>query len=54
MVKAAFHHRRKTIKNNMKFICSHPLPEHELLTKRAEQLNVEQFVELTNLADGLC
>lgn len=49
VVKAAFHHRRKTIKNNMKFICSQPLPEHELLTKRAEQLSVNQFVELTNL-----
>jgi len=49
VIKAAFHHRRKTIKNNMKFICSKPLPEHELLTKRAEQLSVEQFVDLTNL-----
>ncbi len=54
VVKAGFHHRRKTLKNNMKFICSQPLPENELLTKRAEQLSVEQFVELTNLADGLC
>lgn len=49
VVKAAFHHRRKTIKNNMKFICSKPLTDHELLTKRAEQLSVDQFVELTNL-----
>lgn len=49
VVKAAFHHRRKTIKNNMKFICNQALPEHELLTKRAEQLSVDQFVELTNL-----
>lgn len=49
IVKAAFHHRRKTLKNNMKFICSKPIPEHELLTKRAEQLSVGQFVELTNL-----
>lgn len=49
VVKAAFHHRRKTIKNNMKFICKQALPEHELLTKRAEQLSVEQFVELSNL-----
>ena len=52
VVKAAFHHRRKTLKNNMKFICSQPLPEHEILTKRAEQLSVGQFVELTNLVKG--
>jgi len=51
VVKAAFHHRRKTIKNNMKFICRHSIPEHELLTKRAEQLSVAQFVELTNLVE---
>jgi len=49
VVKAAFHHRRKTVNNNMKFICSKALPKHELLTKRAEQLSVEDFVNLTNL-----
>ncbi|NOY50726.1 MAG: 16S rRNA (adenine(1518)-N(6)/adenine(1519)-N(6))-dimethyltransferase RsmA [Chlorobi bacterium] len=46
VVKAAFHHRRKTIKNNMKFICDEPLPEHGLLSKRAEQLSVDDFVLL--------
>jgi 16S rRNA (adenine1518-N6/adenine1519-N6)-dimethyltransferase len=51
VVKAAFHHRRKTIRNNMKFICKKPLPEHPLLSKRAEQLSVSGFVELTNLVD---
>jgi len=54
VVKAAFHHRRKTLKNNMKFICGKPLPENELLTKRAEQLSVAQFVELTNLIEANC
>ncbi len=49
VVKAAFHHRRKTINNNMKFICSKPLPKHALISERAEQLSVANFVELTNL-----
>jgi 16S rRNA (adenine1518-N6/adenine1519-N6)-dimethyltransferase len=49
VVKAAFNQRRKTIRNTMKLICPNVLPEHILLTKRAEQLTVDQFVELTNL-----
>lgn len=49
VVKAAFNQRRKTIRNTMKLICPNVLPENILLTKRAEQLSVEQFVELTNL-----
>lgn len=49
VVKAAFNQRRKTIRNTMKLICPNVLPDHELLGKRAEQLTVDQFVELTNL-----
>ena len=48
VVKTTFGQRRKTIRNTLKNICNQTLPEHILLTKRAEQLNVEQFVELTN------
>jgi hypothetical protein len=29
------------------------LPEHELLTKRPEQLSVAQFIELTNMISNL-
>jgi 16S rRNA (adenine1518-N6/adenine1519-N6)-dimethyltransferase len=47
VVKTTFGQRRKTIRNTLKNICNQTLPEHILLTKRAEQLNVDQFVELT-------
>jgi len=52
IVKAGFNQRRKTLRNALK-----PLPEvknindHEVLSKRAEQLSVEQFVELTQLIE---
>jgi 16S rRNA (adenine1518-N6/adenine1519-N6)-dimethyltransferase len=45
VVKTAFNQRRKTLRNALKPLVE--LPEHPLLTKRAEQLSVEQFVELT-------
>ncbi len=55
VVKAAFNQRRKTLRNALKPLlgslgitdCSF-LPEETLL-KRAEQLSIPQFVELTNL-----
>jgi len=46
VVKAAFGQRRKTLRNALKVL---NLPEgfdHPYLTKRAEQLSHEQFVEL--------
>lgn len=51
VVKTAFNQRRKTLRNALKPIGE--LPEHPLLTKRAEQLSVSQFVELTLLAQNM-
>jgi 16S rRNA (adenine1518-N6/adenine1519-N6)-dimethyltransferase len=51
VVKTAFNQRRKTLRNALKPIGD--LPDHPLLTKRAEQLSVAQFVELTLLAQDL-
>ena len=50
VVKTAFNQRRKTLRNALKPIIE--LPDHALLTKRAEQLSVTQFVELTLFVQG--
>ena len=53
IVKASFNQRRKTIRNSLKGIFLN-LPEgSELLTKRPEQLTVEQFTELTRNIESL-
>jgi 16S rRNA (adenine1518-N6/adenine1519-N6)-dimethyltransferase len=46
LVKMAFNQRRKTLRNALRAV---QLPEHPLLSKRAEQLSVADFVELVNL-----
>lgn len=46
LVKMAFNQRRKTLRNALRAV---QLPDHPLLNKRAEQLSVEDFVELVNL-----
>jgi 16S rRNA (adenine1518-N6/adenine1519-N6)-dimethyltransferase len=51
VVKTAFNQRRKTLRNALKPIGE--MPDHPLLTKRAEQLNVAEFVILTQLAQEL-
>lgn len=51
VVKTAFNQRRKTLRNALKPVGE--FPEHPLLTKRAEQLSVNDFVELTKLAENL-
>lgn len=49
IVKTAFNQRRKTLRNALKSIGLTPTPElEELLTKRAEQLSVADFVFITN------
>jgi 16S rRNA (adenine1518-N6/adenine1519-N6)-dimethyltransferase len=52
VVKAGFNQRRKTLRNAIK---AFPLKEefltHKFLTQRAEELSVDEFVELTNMVD---
>jgi len=48
VVKAAFQQRRKTIRNSLKtFNLSDNLREDSIFGKRPEQLNVQQFLDLT-------
>jgi 16S rRNA (adenine1518-N6/adenine1519-N6)-dimethyltransferase len=47
VVKATFNQRRKIIKNSLLKLCTNVSFESELLSKRPEQLSVEQFQELT-------
>ncbi|MBL4654798.1 MAG: 16S rRNA (adenine(1518)-N(6)/adenine(1519)-N(6))-dimethyltransferase RsmA [Bacteroidia bacterium] len=53
VVKAGFNHRRKTLRNALKSsIFVHPeILGNPIFDKRAEQLSVADFVELTNLVD---
>lgn len=50
IVKATFNRRRKMLRNSLQPILGdRQLPEgHPLLTKRPEQLGVEEFISLTN------
>jgi 16S rRNA (adenine1518-N6/adenine1519-N6)-dimethyltransferase len=47
LVKTAFNQRRKTLRNAVKSIFDAAILEDELFNKRAEQLSVQQFAELT-------
>lgn len=53
LVKTVFNQRRKMLRVSLKQILSGGIPEsiqnHEFMTKRPEQLSIQQFVELTNL-----
>ena len=48
VVKASFNQRRKTIRNSVKVLSGNAVVESVYLDKRAEQLSIAQFVELTN------
>ncbi len=48
VVKAVFNQRRKMIRNSIQSILLNLDSDNEFLTKRPEQLNVQQFIELTN------
>lgn len=48
VVKTAFNQRRKTLRNSLKSVLP-PDTQHELLSKRPEQLHFSQFMELTEL-----
>ena len=47
LVKTAFNQRRKTLRNAVKNLFDAAVLEEELFNKRAEQLTVKQFAELT-------
>ena len=48
VVKASFNQRRKTVRNSVKVLSGNSVVESVYLDKRAEQLSVAEFVELTN------
>jgi len=48
VVKATFNQRRKTIRNSLKSILLNLGDDFELLSKRPEQLGVQEFVDLSN------
>ena len=47
LVKAAFNQRRKMLRNSLKSLFDDDVLQDELFNKRAEQLSIEQFAELT-------
>jgi 16S rRNA (adenine1518-N6/adenine1519-N6)-dimethyltransferase len=47
LVKTAFNQRRKTLRNAVKILFDAAVLENELFNKRAEQLSVKEFAELT-------
>ncbi len=52
VVKTAFGQRRKTLRNSLKtFQLDEEIKNMEILSKRPEQLNVDQFIELTKLIE---
>lgn len=52
VVKTAFQQRRKTLRNSLKTMnLSDNLREDTIFDKRPEQLNVQQFIELTQLIE---
>ncbi len=55
VVKTCFNQRRKMLRNSIKSLLSEetPSPDDPMLTKRPEQLSIEQFEQLTNLLEPL-
>jgi 16S rRNA (adenine1518-N6/adenine1519-N6)-dimethyltransferase len=53
VVKTAFNQRRKTLRNSLKPLLGAGFPDYAgpLFDKRPEQLSVDQFTELTLMAD---
>ena len=52
IVKLGFNQRRKTLRNSLKSILVNLPTNNEIFGKRPEQLNVEDFIYLTNLIDS--
>lgn len=52
VVKLGFNQRRKTLRNSLKSILLNLQTNDEIFGKRPEQLNVEDFIYLTNMIDS--
>ena len=52
IVKMGFNQRRKTLRNSLKSILLNLPTDNEIFGQRPEQLNVEEFIYLTNLIDS--
>ncbi|WP_430823047.1 16S rRNA (adenine(1518)-N(6)/adenine(1519)-N(6))-dimethyltransferase RsmA [Carboxylicivirga sp. N1Y90] len=54
VVKAIFHHRRKAIRNSIKVIDFNreAIADHVYLTRRPEQMSVDDFIELTKMIES--
>lgn len=48
IVKTSFNQRRKTLRNSLKGIIDKP-PQDDIFSKRPEQLNYKEFINITNL-----
>ena len=53
VVKAIFNQRRKMVRNSLKSLMMGEQIDHELMQKRPEQLNVEDFIIITNLLESI-
>ncbi len=53
VIKEGFNKRRKTLRNSLKAMLGNNKIEHEFMSKRPEQLSVEQFIELTKLVEDI-
>jgi len=51
VVKAGFNHRRKTLRNSLRTILLNLDLNHPWMSRRPEQLSVEEFVELTRMVE---
>lgn len=52
VVKSTFNQRRKMVRNSIKGLCKDHKLSHQLMTKRPEQLSVNDFIQLTNLLES--
>ncbi|MGB5990351.1 MAG: 16S rRNA (adenine(1518)-N(6)/adenine(1519)-N(6))-dimethyltransferase RsmA [Marinifilaceae bacterium] len=53
VVKTGFGQRRKTLRNSLKALLQGNIIEHEYMTKRPEQLSVDQLIELTAIIENV-
>ena len=52
IVKAIFNQRRKMARNSLKTILGNKKIDHILLTKRPEELSIENFIEITKMIES--